>query len=180
MATNKPITIANPIDASGCVTTTDFIHHQIHEGEHFFTSYYEKVGSATAINILITAGSKEVHMLGEIVCDNPGMAYFCVNPGCTASGGTVLTAFNNRESSTNVASTVTVVGGTYTSSGTVVRTYLFGSSSGTGGNKVSVGATAGEVNEAILAANSVHLIRFVADGSSTRTIIRTSFYEADW
>jgi hypothetical protein len=177
MATNKPITIANPIDGvSGCIPVLDIIHNQIHEGNHYFTSHYEKIGAGSAVNILITTGSKRVHIIGEIVTDNSGMGYFSVNPNATASDSTVITEYNNDAASTNVASCSTVVNGTYTSSGTVLRYYLLGS---TGTNKASVGNTAGEANEAILAVNTKYLIRFVADSASTRTVIRTSFYETD-
>lgn len=169
-----------PIDASGARVAIDFPHHEIHEGNHYTTSYYESVGSATAINVLITVGSKPIHIVGEIVSDNPGMATFSVNPNATATGSTVISCINNNGTSSNTTDTVFTVGGTYTSSGTVLRNYLFGSSSGTGGNKVSIGATAGEVNEAVLPIAGVYLLRFVADGASTRTIIRTAFYEQDW
>ncbi len=177
MSVNKPITIRNPIDDSGCIPTIDIVHHEIHEGNHFFTSYYEKIGAASAINILITTGSKKVHLVGEIATDNSGMGYFSVNPNATASDSSVITQYNNDASSSNVASMSTVVGGTYTSSGTVLRYYLMGSA---GTNKATVGNTAGEHNEAILAVNTKYLIRFVADNASTRTVIRTSFYEQDW
>jgi hypothetical protein len=178
MSITKSFTINSPIDdATGAIPTIDIVHHEIHEGEHFFTSYYEKIGAASAINILITPGAKSVHFVGEIVCDNPGMAYFCESPNATTSGSSVIVQYNNDRASTKVASAVTTVGGTYTSSGTVLRYYLMGSASGTGGNRVSVGATAGEVNEIILNPSKKYLLRFVADAASTRTIIRTAFYE---
>jgi hypothetical protein len=178
MSVTKSFTINSPIDdITNTIPTIDIVHHEIHEGEHFFTSYYEKIGATSAINVLITVGSKDVHFVGEIVCDNPGVAYFCESPNATTSDSSVIVSYNNYRSSTKTASAVTTVGGTYTSSGTVLRYYLMGSASGTGGNKVSVGATAGEVNEIILKPSTKYLLRFVADAASTRTIIRTAFYE---
>ena len=61
-----------------------------------------------------------------------------------------------------------------------MRYYLFGSSSGTGGNKATMGSLAGEINEIILSMRGSYLLRFVADGASTRTVIRSAFYEQDW
>jgi hypothetical protein len=177
MGVTKSFTINNPLDDSGSIPTIDIIHHEIHEGHHFFTSYYEKIGAASAINILMTTGGKKVHMVGEIATDNSGMAYFSVNPNATTSSSSVITEYNNDATSTNVACALTVVNGTYTSSGTILRYYLMGS---TGTNKANVGNVAGEVNEAILAPNTKYLLRFVADNASTRTVIRTSFYEQDW
>lgn len=47
-------------------------------------------------------------------------------------------------------------------------------------NKVTLGSTAGEANEAILPIGGKYLLRFVPEVSSTRTVIRTAFYEQDW
>jgi hypothetical protein len=174
------ININSPLDDSGYLVGIDIIHHEIHEGNHYSTSYYEKIGSGTAINVLITVGTKSIHMVGEMVSDNPGMATFSKSPNATTTSSTAITCFNNNGNSSKTTDTVFTVGGTYTSSGTILRTYLFGSSSGTGGNKISMGSTAGEINEAILTPGDKYLIRFVADGASTRTIIRTAFYEQDW
>lgn len=179
MSVNKPITINNPLDISECITMIDIVHHKIHEGMFYSTSYYEKVGPATAINILLTVGSKSIHFIGEAVTDNPGILTFSKNPNIT-TGTSVLTCFNNNGNSSNTTNTILEVGGAYTSSGTILKTYLFGSSSGTGGNKVSIGSSIGEREEAILPVGGKYLLRFVADSASTRTIIRTSFYEQDW
>ena len=173
------VNINNPLDSSGAIPTLDIVHHTIHEGNHYVTSYYEKVGAATAINILITVGSKPIHFVGEIVTDAPGMATFSRDPNI-ATAVSYITAFNNNGISTNTTDTTFGVGGAYTSSGTVFRTYLFGGTSGVGVNKATIGSTAGEVNEAILPIGGKYLLRFVADGASTRTIIRTAFYEQDW
>jgi hypothetical protein len=179
MGVTKSFTINNPLDDSGIIPTIDIAHHEIHEGNHYATSYYEKVGASTAINVLITVGSKAIHMVGEIVTDAPGMATFSRSPDATASGATTITCYNNNGNSSNITDTSIVATTDYTSSGTILRNYLLGSASGAA-NKVTVGSTSGEVNEAILPTGGSYLIRFVADGASTRTIIRTAFYEQDW
>lgn len=176
----KPVTIY-PKDDSSAISTMDLVHHEIHEGHHYFNHYYEKIGAATAINIVIRAPVEggPYHLVGDIATDGPGIATISKSPNIT-TGVTIITSFNNNETSSNTTDLVFEAGGTYTSSGTVMQTFILGGSSGTGGNKTVLGSTGGLNNEYIVAGGSVHLIRFVADGASCRSVIRTSFYEQDW
>ena len=69
------------------------------------------------------------------------------------------------------------VNGTYTSSGTVLITHVVGNSSGLGANELIMGGE--NMIEIELAPSSVHLLRFVADASSCRTVILTHFHKED-
>ena len=82
--------------ASDSVSTIGFNHKKIHEGLHFSTSYYEKIGAASAINILITAPSTgNYNFTAEIDTDGPGIFTFSRDPNATATGSSVITPFNN-------------------------------------------------------------------------------------
>jgi len=72
---------------------------------------------------------------------------------------------------------VHVANGTYTSSGTILSTYVIGGSSGVGANKIQVGGDGAARFEWELAPSSVHLLRWVADLASCRTAIRTHYYK---
>lgn len=125
-------------------------------------------------------GDPTVSTVGEIVTDGPGIGTVSINPNATTSGATTIVAYNNNENSSVVSTLTHTVNGAYTSSGTVLYTLIFGGTSGVGVNKATFGSTSGFSNEVILAPSSVHLVRFVADTASCRTVIRTSFYKQDW
>ncbi len=171
-----------PLDDDDNSSVIDSVHKKIHDGKHFSTSYYEKIaGAASAVNILITApssGSAIYHFVAEFDTDGPGIMTLSKAPNATASGGSVITAYNNDENNTTTLSTLTHVACTdYTSSGTVLATYVIGGSSGVGASKTIIGGAGNNRFERILGSESVHLIRWVADLASCRTAIRTHFYK---
>lgn len=173
-----PVVEIHQDSASDSVSTIGFNHKKIHEGLHFSTCYYEKIGAASAINILITAPSTtNYNFIAEIDTDGPGIWTFSKNPNATASGATTITAFNNNENSSNISTLTHTVGGTYTSSGTILVTHVIGNSSGLGANSIIMGGE--NMIEIELAPSSVHLLRFVADASSCRTSILTHFHKEE-
>ncbi len=156
-----------PQDVHGDPIAIDHVHAMVHEGKHFSSSYYEKIGAGSAITLLITApASGEHHFIAEFDTDGPGIMTFSKNPNATATSSTSITLFNNNENNSNTALMTIVANGTYTSSGTILATYVVG---GQGGSRF----------EWILAPNSVHLLRWVADLASCRTSIRTHCYVED-
>ena len=169
-----------PQDVHGDPIAIDHVHAMVHEGKHFSSSYYEKIGAGSAITLLITApASGEHHFIAEFDTDGPGIMTFSKNPNATATSSTSITLFNNNENNSNTALMTIVANGTYTSSGTILATYVVGGSSGVGATKVTVGVQGGSRFEWILAPNSVHLLRWVADLASCRTSIRTHCYVED-
>jgi hypothetical protein len=167
-----------PLDELGYRATIDIVHAKIHDGMHYSTSYYEKVGAGSAVNVLVTApATGKYHFIAVVGTDGPGILTFSKAPNATASSGTAITAYNNDESSANDTALVHIGNGTYTSSGTLISTYVVGGSSGTGDKQVKVGAMGETRVEWELAPSSVHLLRWLADLSSCRTVIRTYFYK---
>lgn len=179
MASGKPVAIYQK-DATESVSVIDYTHKKIHEGLHFSTSYYEKVGAASAINILVTApATGQYHFVAEFGTDGPGIMTFSKAPNATASDSSVITAYNNDENSTAINTLAHTVNGTYTSSGTILATYVIGGSSGVGASKVIIGGDGASRYEWELAPSSKHLLRWVADLASCRTAIRTHFYREE-
>jgi hypothetical protein len=170
-------------NAESSLITIDRVHQKIHEGLHFSTSFYEKLaGAGSTTTILITAPATTVgqyHWVAEFGVDGPGLMTFSKAPNATATAGTILTAFNNNENNSNDTGLVHVANGTYTSSGTEMATYVIGGSAGNGANKVVIGGDGGARFEWELAPSSVHLLRWVADLASCRTVIRTHYYKEE-
>ena len=180
MPSNEFLRERLPLDELGSRKSIDIVHSKIHDGLHFTTSYYEKItAGGSAINILITApssGTAIYHFVAEFGTDGPGIFTLSKTPNATTSDSTAIVAYNNNETSANTSSLVHTVGGTYTSSGTILSTYVIGGSSGIGANKIIVGGAGDSRYEWELGSESKHLLRWVADLASCRTSIRTHFY----
>lgn len=170
-----------PIDGtSGARECIDAVHTKIHQGLHFTASQYLSLAAASAMNVLITApATGEYHFVAEVVTDAVATVTFSKDPNATASGATAIAAYNNNEKSTNTSTLTHVYGGAYTSSGTVLETFLMGSSSGNGANKASIGETVGGRNEWNLATSSTHLIRVVAGAATCQTVVRMYYYREE-
>jgi len=171
------VTVYPQDSKSGAIRTIDSTHGKAHDGLSFVGSHYEIVGAASAVNILITAPATNVHhFTAEIDVDGPGILTWSRAPNATATAGSIITCNNKYEDSTNTNTLVHVANGTYTSSGTVLETFVIGGSSGIGANINISGGESGSRDEWLLGLSSVHLLRWVADLASCRTVIRTHFY----
>jgi len=167
-----------PIDAEhNARITIDTVHEKIHKGIHWNTSCYQ--AGSSAMDVLVTApanaGVGHYHFIAQIATTGPGTATWSKSPNYDATGGTVLTAYNNNEDSSNVSTLVHVKGGSYTSSGTILSTFLIGNTTGSAGLPIRVGGADGHNQEWELGYSSVHLIRFVPS-ASYESVIRTYFY----
>ena len=169
----------NSTDSVGCLKTIDEQHSKVHDGLSFTGNHYEKLaGAGSAVTILITAPATgaHYHFIAEIDVDGPGLLTLSRAPNATATNGTVLTALNDNENSSNTNTLVHVANGTYTSSGTIMRSFVIGGSSGVGAQGAIIGGGKDGRFEIEFGLGSVHLIRWVADLASCRTAIRTHFY----
>ena len=166
-----------PLDSLGYRATIDIVHAKIHAGDHFSTSYYEKVGATSAVNIMVTApATGQYHFVAEFGTDGPGIFTLSKTPDVDATGGSAIVSYNNDENASNDSTLVHVGNPTYVSSGTTLATYVIGGSSGVGATKMIVGGDGASRFEWELKPSSVHLLRWVADLASCRTVIRMHYY----
>jgi len=153
--------------------TLDILHHEIHEGDHYETTYIETVGASTAVTCMITApGTSETHIVFDVESSNSGTFTWSEAPNATA--GSAITAYGNNRIASTTVETVVVSGITYTSAGSILKNVLLGGS--TRGNR-SVGGSQSGRREWILNNSTKYLIRFVADNASTKVVMNTAFYE---
>jgi hypothetical protein len=163
-----------PVDSTtGARIGIDIADTEILQGLHFTASGYQD--GASAVNVLITAPALlTYHFVAEVDADGPGILTWCKNPNATATDSTVIVAYNNNEDSTNVSTLTHVLHGTYTSSGTVMETWVVGGITGTGGN-IKVGGAVSLGRQWRLGLSSVHLLRFVPT-ATCQTAIHMYYY----
>lgn len=162
-------------DISGNRRIIDPSHEAIHEGRHFTVSYDKFVATSGSVSSIVitapaTASSKYIHFVCGVESDKA--ATWKLYKGSSVSGGSALTSYNNRLSSTNTGATV-VANPTFTTYGTAIESHIIGSS----GNPVS--ATGGGVesrNEWILQPGSVYTILVTTGAASANTVINVPYY----
>jgi len=169
-----------PIDEDfDCRPTIEISHEQIHKGLHWSTSSYQT--GTTAMNVLITAPSAgtgiHYHFTAEISMTGPGTVTWSKTPNYDATGSTVITANNNNEdhAASNLSTLTHTLGGVWTSSGTLLTTWLVGSSTGNAGQPLNLGGGGSHTHEWELGYSSVHLIRATFAGSC-ESAIRMYYY----
>jgi hypothetical protein len=166
-----------PTDELGGLIAIDAVHHMIHMGLHFTASQNNTLAASSALNVLITApASPQYHFMAEVDVDAPATITFSKAPNATATGSTAIVAYNNNEDSANTSTLTHVWGGVYTSSGTVLTTYVIGSVSGVGANKTTIGGNAGGRAEIDLGVSSVHLLRVLPGAATCVTTVRMYYY----
>lgn len=156
-------------DLTGLIGTIDVVHHEIHEGEHFFIqNYIEVVGSGVLNHVWLT-GAKDVHMTFSVNGADAGIILQTYEGVTADSDGTLLTPLNNKRESLT-ASTVTVrrnPGNIVTTNATLLRSSRLGTSGGVAQR------TSGNIdrgNEAILKKNTKYLVRVTNLSSSANNI----------
>jgi hypothetical protein len=172
-----PSSLFFPIKEGGVRPTIDTVHQKIHDGLHFTSSTPVTLAAASAVNVLITAPADGIyHFTASVETDAAATITFSKAPNATASGASVITAYNNNENSANGNTLAHTYLGTYTSSGTVLLTSYVGAATGNPGQPFVVGGTASGRNEIEFSPSSVHLIRVLAGAATCRTVINTYFY----
>ncbi len=161
---------------NGSLRTIDHVHQQIHAGAHFVATHKITHGStvpSSATMLITTPAASEYHMVLEVAADKGG--YWTFEESASATSGTAITERNStRGSSITSDATVTHTATLTATAGTVLEQHLLG----TGGNPQA--RTGGGVivrGEWVLEASTAYLVRFVADGASTTTVINAYWYE---
>ncbi len=164
-------------DLTGLIGTIDTVHHEIHEGEHFFIQNYIEVAGNGVLNHVWLTGAKDVHMTFSVNGAEAGIILQTYEGVTADADGTLLTPLNNKRSSLT-ASTATVrrnPGNIVTTSATLLRSSRLGTA---GGVSQRTSGNIDRGNEAILKQNTKYLIRITNLSSSANNInIDYQWYE---
>lgn len=158
------------------IPTISSIHRTIHEGRLFEVSHiFAAVADAASAEILITTGTKAVHLRSR--ADTEGKSYGYLFEDAVASvAGTGLTNVNRDRNSANTAETVVTHTPTLTSDGTQLTETLIPGGGAVGGNVI--GGSLNSFEEFELKPNSVYLIRLTNEsGAAADMAASLVFYE---
>jgi hypothetical protein len=141
--------------------TIEYVHHEIHDGAHFFIQGFSVVNSGGNVSFETTTqnGSKWVHMLFNV--NSTQLTEFNVFEGATLSGATIMTPVNSNRNA-NITSILTavfqpVISGTTPTSGTQIFSSRFGVSGGTVGQPLRGEGGQRAENEIILKSGTTYL-----------------------
>lgn len=155
------------------ITTIDFAHHEIHEGDAFTASYKVDVANGANLDLLIVTPNtdKRIHFtyVVEVELETDGAFYENV----TATAGTAVAAYNrDRNSLTAATLVVTHTPSAITEGTTIIRSGHYGSGKTIGGNDRTV-------NEIILKKNTKYLLRLtnVIANATNYMSVRLNWYE---
>lgn len=168
--------IVNPIDdVSGAVTTIDFAHHEVHDGDHFFVDGFGTVGVGTSIDFTIVTPNttRWSHMLFNIETTQPTEIYI-YEANNLGTGGTAATPINNNRNSLGTSTLVIKQGQTVGTLGTLLSSKAVGAP-GVAGK--SSGGMASRVDEMILKQNSNYLYRITSRGGTNIISYQGYWYE---
>ena len=160
-------------DIANALVTIGLQHAEIHEGKGYNAAAYEKLNAGSALTMFITAPTTaiEAHVVLSVETDGPGLWTF--SKLTDASGGTNITPVNHYLQSANAASTETTYNALVTSTGTILDRGVIGAA----GKFSLVGGDDGGREEWRLSDAEEVILVFTADGASTRTVLRASWYE---
>lgn len=155
------------------ITTIDFAHHEIHEGDAFTASYKVDVANGANLDLLFVTPNtdKRIHFtyVIEVELETDGLLYENV----TATVGTAVAAYNrDRNSLTAATLVVTHTPSAITAGTTIIRSGHYGSGKTIGGNDRTV-------NEIILKKNTKYLLRLtnVIANATNYMSVRLNWYE---
>ncbi len=160
---------------TNALMTVDFQHHEVHAGDHYFTSIYDSdVDTAAPKYIRITtANSRWSHLLVMYSSTGAGIWEFFENPTLNAAG-TSVTIFNNNRNSSNTPHSTVFKDTTTTSDGTLLWTDRTGAD-GIGGTRSTGGGS--RDMEIILKQNEDYILKFTPDSNDAKMIVNFSWYE---
>lgn len=172
---NRPLALDKYTRA---IATIDYAHHEVHDGDDFFVSYYDDdVDSAQTVEILVVTPdtTKWGHFRYRI--RSTLVTTLQIYEGTTTTNdGTGLTEWNADRNSATAATlalyhTPTVAGG---GDGTLIFSDKWGIASG---QQVRVGGESAEFDEIILDQNRKYLIRLTSGTNDNVISVKCRWYE---
>ena len=154
--------------------TIDYVHHEIHEGDHFLYTDAVTLGEAGVQNYHITTPNttKWAHMI--FVVDGSAITQVELYEGTDKAGDTDVVAGNSNRNSTTAATLVIKKGLTGgTSDGT--RLHIYKGGSATNQSRGEAGTRNDE--ELILKQNTKYILRITSGTASNLCNVRMSWYE---
>ena len=150
--------------------TTEYEHHEIHSGSHYFVAGFSTVSSGDSAYFSVTTPNtnKWAHMVFDV--SGSGILSTYVYEGSTVTGGAAVVPWNNNRNSSNT-SVLTLNGSpSITSAGTCIDSSKVGSGPKTGGSIQ-------RNKELILKQNTTYLYIFISGAASNIVSYNGSWYE---
>ena len=151
--------------------TIDFVHWEIHEGDHYFLSGYDTLDNLGTVEFVVETpdSDKHAHMLFQMQSEKT-LTVEVFEGAASVSGGSVHAAWNsNRNSGNSSLLTVTKDPASIGSDGTLIDSYKWGSK--------KTGGLANRDEEIILAADETYLWRMTSGEAANIVWFRGSWYE---
>lgn len=163
-------------DTVNAVVTIDSVHHEVHEGEMFFTSFV--TGSVTnnssiGMMISLTGTANSAHLFFAVACGGDAEIYFY--EGMTGSNyGNILSHYNMNRNSSNTTSIVVSAYPITTVTGTLLANYFVPGGRG----PTADGGAFRSGSEWNLAPGKRYLLRiFNRSGNTQYASLAVEFYE---
>jgi len=159
--------------ATRALVVIDFEHHEIHDGDHFFYTDLNTLGSAGTVAYLLTVPvtSKSIHM--TFSATGSAITQVDLYEDSDRVGTTVQTARNSDRNSSNVSELVIHKA---VSAGTTDGTLIWTMKSGSTGGSSRQGMTAGRSSEIILKNNTKYLLVFTSGTADNLTNLQLEWY----
>ena len=158
------------------LTTIDYEHHEIHEGDSYITSDVNDVASGGWMSYLIKTpnSTKWAHCLVSIQSEGESEFRICENPTVTANG-TAMSLINRDRNSSNTATTAVYKIPSCTASGDTVIIDHWGGTAKAGVAQSGLSRARGEF---ILKQNEDYLV-YISNqaGGANQTAIHVELYE---
>lgn len=167
-ATDEPLLTD---DLTGALAAIDVVHHEIHEGEYFFTEYSASVNNAASLQIRILTGADGLHFDSDIGVG--GQCQLYLYEAATISLGTPLVIYNRKRNDVTHTAPfqawhTPTVGATGTTALIPGRLVPGGSS-----NQTRIGGFGGQRKEWILLPNTEYLLRITNTSGAAVVISAT-------
>ena len=163
-------------DVSGAITIIDYVHHEIHEGDHYYLEGFTTLNSTDTLYIkLVTPDTtKWAHFTWMI--DSSGVLETSLYEGASGgmASGAGVTPLNNNRNSTKASGLVITSGVTVaTNKGTKISSKKVGGT----GFKTAFGGSADRSDELILKQNTIYFREFISSSDDNVISFRASWYE---
>lgn len=148
------------------VLTTDYAHHEIHEGDHYFLKGWQDVGANATISFLwrVPNNTKWPHARWNLAAEAEATFTMYENP-TVAAAGSAVTVWNNNRNSTNTPGVTAFSTPSITALGTPIYAAKLGSGRSIGGADSVGNELVGKQNEDylfVMANNDATATRWVA------------------